>query len=80
MGSSLVAVSWARSLVVVRGLCIVVISLLQSTSSRHTGFSSHGMWASAVVACGLWSTDSVVAAHGLSCSVVRGILLDQGLN
>ena len=29
---------------------------------------------------GLWSTGSVVVAHGLSCSVACGIFLDLGLN
>ena len=39
-------------------------------------------WASALAAPRPWSTGSVIAAHepGLSCSVARGILLDQGLN
>ena len=35
---------------------------------------------SVVVARGLQSTGSVVVAHGLSCSVVCGIFLDQDLN
>ena len=32
------------------------------------------------MAHGLWNTDSVVVAHGLSCSAACGIFLDQGLN
>ena len=39
---------------------------------RHMG--------SVIVASGLSSTDSVVLAHGLSCSTTCGIFLDQGLN
>ena len=35
---------------------------------------------SAVVACGLQSTDSAATAHGLSRSAARGISLDQGSN
>ena len=35
---------------------------------------------SVTVAPGLWSTGSVVVAHGLSCSVAHGILPDQGSN
>ena len=43
----------------------------------------HGLWstqASVVVVPGLQSTGSVVVAHGLSCSEVCGIFLDQGSN
>ena len=32
-----------------------------------------GALASAVVAPGLWSTGSIVVAHGLGCSMARGI-------
>ena len=39
-----------------------------------------GAQASVVVALRLWSTVSVVVAHGLSCSTACGIFLDQGLN
>ena len=35
---------------------------------------------SVVVAPGLQSTDSIVVAHGLSCSKLCGIFLDQGSN
>ena len=38
------------------------------------------MQASIVAAWGLWSTGSVVVAHGLSCSVACGIFPDQGSN
>ena len=36
-----------------------------------------GTWASVVGAPGLWSTGSIVVAHGLSCSEACGIFLDQ---
>ena len=36
--------------------------------------------ASLVVEQGLWSADSVVEGHGLSCLEACGIVLDQGLN
>ena len=49
------------------------------------GWCSCGPWApgcmgSAAAVPGLWSTRSVVVVHGLSCSAVCGILLDQGSN
>ena len=44
---------WGLLFVVVRGLLIAVASLLQSTGSRHVGFSSCGTLASVVVARGL---------------------------
>ena len=49
------------------GFCWQWLLLLQSMGFRHAGLSS----------CGL---DSVVAAHELSCSEVRGIFSDQGSN
>ena len=36
------------------------------------------MWASVVVARGLWSAGSVVVARGLRCSAACGIFPDQG--
>ena len=39
-----------------------------------------GTWASVVAAHGLSNAASVVVAHGLSCSMARGIFLDQGSN
>ena len=39
-----------------------------------------GVQASVAAAPRLWSTGSVVVAHGFSCSAARGVLLDQGLN
>ena len=52
---------------------------------QHTGSSVHRpqqLWCtgSVVVARGPQSTDSVVVAHGLSCSVACGIFPDQGSN
>ena len=46
-----------------------------------------GLWASVAAACGsivgaprLWSSGSIVAVHGLSCSMACGIFPDQGSN
>ena len=44
---------------------------------ENTG-SSCCPWGSVAVASRLWSTGSIVVAHGLSCSVTCGIFLDQG--
>ena len=61
-------------------------------ASHCGGFSCCGAWAlgaqaSVVVArglssCGSWALErsSVVAVHGLSCSVASGIFPDQGSN
>ena len=46
--------------------------LLQSTGSRRS--------ASAAVAPGLWSTGSIVVAHGHSWCAAHGILLAQASN
>ena len=57
--------------IAVHGLLIVVAShLLQSTDSRHTGFSSCGMWALEL------RLNSV--NHWLTCSLTCGVLPDQG--
>ena len=45
----------------------------------HSGFSSCCKRAQVEVPK-LYSTDSVVVAHGLSCSMACGIFLDQGWN
>ena len=70
--------------------------MLQSMGSQRVGDCSltaenrdfslagvHGLLisvASLAVELGLYSTGSVVEAHGLSCSEVCGIFSDQGLN
>ncbi|KAJ8785041.1 hypothetical protein J1605_007597 [Eschrichtius robustus] len=54
--------------------------LLQSTSSRCLGFSSCDTRVSATLARGLQSASSAAVVYGLSCSVARGILPDQGSN
>ena len=79
-GLSLVAVSGGYSSSRCVGFSLWWLLLLQSTGSRHAGFNSCGRWASAVVARRLWSTGSVVVAHGLSCSAACGIFPDQGSN
>ena len=79
-GLPLVATSRGYSLLRCTGFSLWCLLLLQSTGSRHTGFSSCGMQASVVVAHGLQSTGSVAVAHGLSCSAACGIFLDQGSN
>ena len=71
-GSSLLCMSFlllqrVRGLlfIAVRGL-LVAVALLWNTGSRHMGVSN--------------CVDSVVAAHGLGCSMACEIFLDQGLN
>lgn len=54
--------------------------LLRSTGSRCVDVSSYGLVGSTVAACGLQGSVSVVAAHGLSCSVACRISLYQGSN
>ena len=66
-GFSRVVASGCYSLVAVHRLLTVVASLCC------------GAWA-LVVACGLQRAGSVVAVHGLSCSMACGIFLGQGLN
>ena len=61
------------------GFSLLWLLSLQSTGSRHAGFSSCGTWASVAVAHGLQSAGSVVVAHRLSCSAARGIFPDIGL-
>ena len=61
---SLAAASWGYSLIEVHGLLIAVASL-----------ADHGLWGH-----GLQSSqhvDSVIVAHGLSCSRACGIFPDQ---
>ena len=61
------------SLAVLGLRCCVRASRCGSRASHCGGFSCRGAWALGtwalvVVARGLWSTGSVVVAHGLSCS------------
>ena len=77
---SLAAASGGYSLLQCAGFSLQWLLLLQSTGSRHMGFSSCGSWASVIVARGLQSAGSVVVALGLSCSVACGIFPDQGSN
>ena len=82
-------------LLVVLGLCCCTGFSLVAASRGHSslwcaGFLlwwlsrcwawTLGMVASVVAVPRLWSTGSIVAAHGLSCSTACGILLDQGLS
>ena len=55
-------------------------SLLQCTDSRACGLQLLSHTSSVLVACRLQSAGSVLGVHGLSCSAVCGIVLDQGLN
>ena len=59
---------WGLIFVVVHGLLIAVASLV----AEHR-LQAHRLQQ-------LWHVGSVVVAHGLSCSVARGIFLDQGSN
>ena len=59
--------------------CLVVVLLMVVASL----IAEHRLWgrqASLAVAPGLWSTDSTVATHGLSCPKACGVFLDQGLH
>ena len=69
------------SLVVAGGGCLLVVvhRILIAVASR-SGAQVCGVQVSGVAAPTLWSTDSVVVAHGLSCSTAFGISLDQGSN
>ena len=51
------------------GFSLVVVS--GGCSAAEHGLQ--GALASAVVVPGLWSTGSIVVAHGLGCSMARGI-------
>ena len=68
------------------------LSSYSTWASRCCGFSWCGAWAlgvqalmvvacgSVAVACGLWSTGSVVVEHGLCCPAAYGVFPDQGSN
>ena len=77
---SLVSESGDYSVVVVRRLLIVVSCLGAEHGLWGAGASVAVAHGSVFVAPGLWSTGSVVVAHGLSCPSACGIFLDQGLN
>ena len=79
-GLSLAAASRGYSSLQCAGFSLRWLLLLRSTGCRRADSSSCGAWVSVVVARGLWSTGSVVVAHGLSCSAACGIFPDQGLN
>ena len=78
-GFSLGVASWGCSLVVVHRFLVAVASLVE-----------HGLWDAWVsvaaahvlrsVALGLWSTGSIVVAHGLSHFPACGIFTNQGSN
>ena len=70
---SVVAASGGHSKAAVCGLLMAVASLVVE---RGILDSRAMAWNSAVMACGLHSTDSVVVAHRLGCSVAHGIFLD----
>ena len=55
-------------------------SCWQSMGSRGRGFQKSQHMGSVVAVPGLYSTDSVVVAPGLSCSEACGIFPDQGWN
>ena len=56
-----------------RGLLVVVASLAEEHRLQ-------GVRASVAVACWLWSTGSIIMAHGLGSSEERGIFPDEGGN
>ena len=65
-------------------LLLGLFSSCGAQASHCGGFSCRaqalGMQAAAVVAPRLWSIDSIVVAHELSCFATCGIFLDQGSN
>ena len=78
-GLSVLAASRGYS-VAVLGLLIAVASLLVEHGLQVHGLQQLWHAGSEVVARGLQSASSVVAAHSLSCSTACGIFLDQGSN
>ena len=79
-GLSLDAANEGSSLVAECGLSLQWLLPLRSTGSEAHGRQQSQPAGSAVAAPRLWSTDSVVVAHGLCCSVACPIFPDQGLN
>ena len=73
VGLSLLVANGGYSLLRYMGFSLWWLLLLQSTGSRHVGFSSCGTRAQQ-----LWLTGSRVQA--LSCSVACGIFPDKGSN
>ena len=71
---------WGLIFVVVRGLLIAVASLVAEHRLQVHGLQQLWHVGSVVVAGRLQSADSVVVAHGLSCSAACGIFPDQGSN
>ena len=61
-------------------LLIVVASLIAEHGLQDVGRQQLWHVDSVISAPGLWSTGSVVTAHGLSCHVACRIFLDQGSN
>ena len=86
-GLSLVAASGGYSSLQCAGFSLWWLLLLQSSGSRHAGFSSCGEQPSVVVARGLSSCGSRAlecrlssCGTGLSCPMACGIFPDQGSN
>ena len=77
---SLVAESGGYSLAAVPGFLNVATSPVWSTGSRGFGLQYLQHVSSIVVAPRLWSTDSIVLMHRLSCPTACRIFLDQGSN
>ena len=69
-GFSLAVASGGYPLGAVNGLLVAVASLV----------AEQGFWVSAVVAWALEPQAQSFGVHGLSCSMVCGIFLDQGSN
>ena len=75
VGFSRAVTGGGSSLVAAVGFSLRRPLLMRSTGSGRSGFSTCGMWAPK-----LESTDLVLMAHELGCSVAREIFLDQGSN
>ena len=83
-GLSLIAVSGGYSSLWYMGFSFRCLLLLQSTVSRHVGFSSCGAWALGRrrSSCGAWALGRRLSsvAHGFMCSGACRIFLDEGSN
>ena len=63
------------------GLSLVAVhEFLTAVAALVAEHRLQGVRASVFETRGLWSPGSVLVAHGLSCSAVGGIFLDQGSN
>ena len=79
-GLSLVVASGGYSSLWCTGISLQWLLLLQSTGSRHTGFSSCGVWAQWLWLVGSRAQPQQLWHMGLVAPLACGIFLDQGSN